>query len=126
MYTATVLLKCFPQQSKYSQFCHPWITNRLYHAVAHCGLQLRYFLQKWAAEYWKKQVSDPRKLVVGMAVYGRSMVLTDINKHDMGDPIKGAGPRGHYTGEAGFWAYYEVGKFALVSTMSNVFFDSHH
>ena len=51
--------------------------------------------------------------MIGMALYGRSMMLKDINKHEMGDPIKAAAPAGEFTREPGFWAYYEVGLFPI-------------
>ena len=63
------------------------------------------------------------KLAIGLAVYGRSLELTDSNDNGMGAPIKGAAPAGPFTREKGFWAYYEVSNIKEnlnVKTLNNI------
>nr|UBY12661.1 chitinase [Eisenia andrei] len=62
----------------------------------------------WAARYWAELGAPKEKLVLGLALYGRSFTLANVVENDVGDPISGPGWAGIYTGEAGFLSYYEV------------------
>ena len=64
--------------------------------------------QEWATDYWHQGGLPADKLVVGLAVYGRALELTDKDNNRMGAPAKGAASAGKWTREKGFWAYYEV------------------
>ena len=65
-------------------------------------------LQDWAASYWAELGAPKDKLVLGLALYGRSFTLAKVAENGVGDPISGPGWAGIYTGEAGFLSYYEV------------------
>ena len=47
-------------------------------------------------------------MILGLGTYGRSFTLTDPRRHKLGDPAKGGGDEGKYTGESGSLAYYEI------------------
>lgn len=64
--------------------------------------------QAWAATYWVKQGCPSRKLVIGMATYGRAFKLRNPANNEVGARTTGAAPVGPFTGESGFYAYYEV------------------
>ena len=63
-------------------------------------------------KHWIAKGADPKKLVLGLASYGRTWKLRDpCNDWNLGG--KGAwtgGLPGQYTGESGFLAYYEICK----------------
>ena len=44
---------------------------------------------------------------MGFATYGRAFLLS-TGASDVGAPASGAAAAGPFTGEAGFWSYYEV------------------
>ena len=51
------------------------------------------------------------KLILGLAAYGRSLLMSRPELHSPGDEFTGQpGPEGRYTQEKGVYAYYEVGK----------------
>ena len=54
------------------------------------------------------------KLVLGLATYGRSFTLADVETTGYLAPAVGAGQPGAYTREMGFLAYYEVSGFPLM------------
>ena len=66
-------------------------------------------LQEWVTNYWLAGGAPANKLVIGLALYGRALALTNAADNGMGAPIKGPAPAGPATREKGFWAYYEVG-----------------
>ena len=45
---------------------------------------------------------------MGIPAYGRGFALTDIDFHDFYAKASGPNPPGPYTGDAGFWGYYEI------------------
>ena len=65
-------------------------------------------LQQWAANYWVSNGCPRNKLVVGVPTYGRTFTLADGNSHGMGAATTGPAPAGKYTGQDGFYSYYEV------------------
>ncbi|XP_072500421.1 acidic mammalian chitinase-like isoform X2 [Notamacropus eugenii] len=65
----------------------------------------------YAMNYWKNHGAPPEKLIVGFPTYGHSFTLSNSSNHGIGVPTTGPGPAGPYTGEAGFWAYYEICTF---------------
>ncbi|KAM6981988.1 chitotriosidase-1-like [Tautogolabrus adspersus] len=60
-----------------------------------------------ALEYWRDQGASEEKLNMGMAAFGRAFSLSS-NSSAVGAPASGPGEEGCYTGEEGFWAYYET------------------
>ncbi|XP_076441133.1 acidic mammalian chitinase-like [Babylonia areolata] len=62
----------------------------------------------FAAQYWVSKGAPPDKLIIGMALYGRSFTLADASNHAPGAPAPQAGQPGTYTREKGFISYYEV------------------
>lgn len=59
-------------------------------------------------KYWKEKGADPKKLMVGLAMYGRGFTLRDTSNNGLDAPIKGGSNLGSFTNEAGFLSYYEV------------------
>ena len=68
----------------------------------------RPFPQKSAIEYWITKGASPRKIVMGMPLYGQSFTLSDPSNTGLNSPISGPGQAGTQTRAAGFLAYYEV------------------
>ena len=64
--------------------------------------------------YWKKNGAPAEKLIIGFPAYGHNFILRDASNNGIGAPTSGAGPAGPYTREAGFWAYYEVGRLGCI------------
>lgn len=58
-------------------------------------------------KYWRDEGAPTQKLNLGLAAYGRAFTLSTASS-DVGAPANGPGEEGCYTGEAGFWAFYEV------------------
>uniref|UniRef100_A0A0B7B3V2 Uncharacterized protein n=1 Tax=Arion vulgaris TaxID=1028688 RepID=A0A0B7B3V2_9EUPU len=61
-----------------------------------------------AMEYYVAKGASKSKLNVGVAFYGRSWTLRDVNDNVMGSPTIGGGQAGLYTRESGVLSYYEV------------------
>ena len=60
-------------------------------------------------EFWRQAGIPLDKLILGVAAYGRSLVMNSPNLHHPGDPYTGKLPdAAPYTKEQGFYAYYEV------------------
>lgn len=64
--------------------------------------------QDWAVRYWINKGCPPAKLVLGLALYGRTFRLANANNNGINAPAVGPGAPGLYTGEAGFLGYYEI------------------
>lgn len=52
--------------------------------------------------------APPRKLLMGMPLYGQSFTLADTKNHGLNSRAPGPGQAGESTRAAGFLAYYEV------------------
>lgn len=52
--------------------------------------------------------ADPRKLVMGMPMYGQSFSLASGNNNGLNTPTYGGGEAGDATRSRGFLSYYEV------------------
>ncbi|RWS01579.1 Sar s 18 allergen (chitinase-like protein) [Dinothrombium tinctorium] len=57
---------------------------------------------------WEKLGAPKDKIVVGMATYGRSFTLANVNNNGMNAPTAGGGKAGEYTRESGFLSFYEI------------------
>lgn len=70
-------------------------------------------------QYWRKQGAPAHLLNLGLATYGRAFTLSSVST-DVGAPSNGPGEEGCYTGEEGFWAYYEVSYNELCIHPNNI------
>lgn len=68
-----------------------------------------------SVKYWLSKGMDERKLILGLAPYGRSFQLADRCNNGINAPASAAGTGGQYTGEAGFLAYHEICKINWAS-----------
>ena len=66
------------------------------------------FPQKAAIEHWIASGASPRKIVLGMPLYGQSFTLSDPANTGLNSPSPKPGTAGKQTRAAGFLAYYEV------------------
>ena len=66
------------------------------------------FIQAWSANYWVDRGTPKDKLIIGLATYGRGFMLTNPSEDQPGSSALGASPPGDFTGEEGFYSYYEV------------------
>ncbi|XP_008336034.2 acidic mammalian chitinase-like [Cynoglossus semilaevis] len=57
---------------------------------------------------WRDSGAPAEKLLMGIAAYGRTFTLTSATNNGVAAPTSGVGEPGLYTGEGGFWSYYEV------------------
>ncbi len=58
--------------------------------------------------YWKEKGADPRKLVMGIPMYGQAFTLANPNENGLNAKAPQRGLQGEFTRAAGFLAYYEV------------------
>lgn len=65
--------------------------------------------QNASVHYWHAMGVPKDKLVLGLATYGRTFLMSSQTQQQPGDPYLGAGgPVGPYSATTGFLAYYEV------------------
>lgn len=64
--------------------------------------------QNFSINYWIDQGAPPRKIVMGMPLYGQSFTLADSKTNGLNAKAPGPGKAGEFTKAAGFLAYYEV------------------
>merc|ERR1712226_1016974 len=64
----------------------------------------------FALDYWIKKGFPAHKIALGLATYGRAFRLKSASDHGLGAPKADwqNPPKGQYTREAGFLAYYEI------------------
>lgn len=66
------------------------------------------FTTNFTINYWIEKGADPRKLVLGMPMYGQSFSLAENTQHVLNSPTYGGGEAGEATRARGFLAYYEI------------------
>lgn len=66
------------------------------------------FNTNFTIHYWIQQGADPRKLVLGMPMYGQSFSLADNSRHGLNSQTYGGGEAGDATRARGFLSYYEI------------------
>ena len=74
----------------------------------HSEAEVAYFNTNYTLNYWIRLGADPKKIIMGIPLYGQSFTLTNPNDHGLNAPAKATGTQGPYTRQAGFLAYYEV------------------
>lgn len=57
---------------------------------------------------WINAGASSKKILLGLAAYGRSFTLTNPNNNEIQASASGAGPAGVYSGEPGMLTYLEV------------------
>jgi len=65
-------------------------------------------LQNYSINYWISEGVPPRKIVMGMPLYGQSFQLAEPSTNGLNARAPGPGQAGEFTRAAGFLAYYEV------------------
>jgi len=75
----------------------------------------------YALDYWLQKGFPAKKIALGLATYARGFTLQNAKKHGLGAPKSdwGASPKGKYTEEAGFLAYYEICKAGYTIVKDN-------
>ncbi|KAL1138265.1 hypothetical protein AAG570_009954, partial [Ranatra chinensis] len=66
------------------------------------------FNANFTLNYWVKQGADPKKLVMGMPMYGQSFSLADNSNNGLNAPTYGGGEAGDGTRARGFLSYFEI------------------
>ncbi|XP_064474390.1 chitinase-3-like protein 2 [Ornithodoros turicata] len=61
-----------------------------------------------SVKYWIAKGADPRKLTLGLPLYGRTFVLADPANDGFGAPTTGPGPAGPITQQPGSLGYNEI------------------
>lgn len=64
--------------------------------------------QSGTITHWLNEGADQKKLILGIASYGRSFQLDDESYHELFDRASGPGLPGPYTAEEGMLSYLEV------------------
>jgi chitinase len=68
------------------------------------------YLKAASVDAWIELGASPEKLVLGLAMYGRTFKLKTKKMNGMNAPAIDAGKSGPYTQAAGFLAYFEICK----------------
>ncbi|XP_033737784.1 uncharacterized protein LOC117325568 [Pecten maximus] len=79
----------------------------LYNRTGESGNEL-YKNQNAGVEHWLSNGTPAEKLVLGLALYGRSFTLASSSDTSMGSAVVGAGNMGTYTSESGYLGYFEI------------------
>ncbi|XP_020293834.1 probable chitinase 3 isoform X2 [Pseudomyrmex gracilis] len=66
------------------------------------------FNANFSINYWIEKGANPKKLIMGVPLYGQSFSLAERNEHGLNAPTYGGGEAGEATRARGFLAYYEV------------------
>ncbi|KAK2851710.1 hypothetical protein Q5P01_007986 [Channa striata] len=75
-----------------------------------------YLNTDFAMRYWRDNGTPVEKLNLGFATYGRTFQLSSQSS-GVGAPASGPAAAGPFTGEAGFWSYYEICAFLQGATV---------
>ena len=77
----------------------------LYH---HPGHPIKEFNANVTIHHYIKRGADPKNLIMGLPIYGRSFTLADAKKTEVGARAYGGGENGFYTNARGFLGFYEI------------------
>jgi len=90
----------------WEQFTHH--QTLLYKYPGDIGQEWESFNGDFAISYWISHGMDPKKMVMGMGLYGRCWSLANKNEHGIFAPAYSPGPGGFYTEEPGMLGYNEI------------------
>ncbi|XP_065660309.1 chitinase-3-like protein 1 isoform X2 [Hydra vulgaris] len=82
------------------------------------------FTIPYAVDHWIKRGFPAKKIALGMGTYGRAFFLKNPSDNGLGAPIEdrdwNKAPKGEFTREEGFLAYYEICKMGLTVVHNSV------
>ena len=67
-------------------------------------------------KYWVESGADPKKLIMGMPMYGQSFTLRNPTNTGLNSPSSGGGEKGEFTRAKGFLAFNEVYTYFFQSS----------
>jgi len=76
----------------------------------HASMRISNFNTNFTLNYWMEQGADPKKLIMGLPLYGQSFTLADPAAHGLNASATGPGLAGEFTRQGGFLSYYEVSQ----------------
>uniref|UniRef100_A0A665TMT2 chitinase n=1 Tax=Echeneis naucrates TaxID=173247 RepID=A0A665TMT2_ECHNA len=100
-------------------FRRPQKSITAHHSPLHRGSQDTGDSTEDAMQYWVSEGAPAWKLNVGLATFGRAFTLSSPAT-SVGAPALGPGEEGCYTGEEGFWAYYEICLYIKGGSIHNI------
>ncbi|XP_076330487.1 putative chitinase 10 [Tachypleus tridentatus] len=62
----------------------------------------------FAINFWIKNGADPKKITMGLPLYGRCFTLSDTSRNGLDAPVNGPGQQGPFTREPGMMGYNEL------------------
>lgn len=68
--------------------------------------------------YWIEKGAPPRKIVMGVPVYGQSFTLSDAKNNGLNAKAPGPGQAGEYTRAAGCFISYFVRSLLYISILT--------
>ena len=75
-------------------------------------------------DHWIKRGFPAKKIALGLGTYGRAFFLKNSNENGLGAQIEdrdwNKAPKGEFTREEGFLAYYEICKMDLTVVRDSV------
>ena len=74
----------------------------------HSEADVAYFNTNYTLNYWIRLGADPKKIIMGLPLYGQSFTLMDSKINGLNAPTYGPGEAGQFTRQGGFMSYYEV------------------
>ncbi|XP_055608797.1 chitinase-3-like protein 1 [Uranotaenia lowii] len=90
----------------------PWdfqtgLNSPLYEGPADVTERQKQMNTNASIQYWLSQGADPKKIILGIPLYGRTFTLAREQENHIGAPINGPGMAGPFTREPGFIGYNE-------------------
>ncbi|KAG4076517.1 hypothetical protein HA402_011333 [Bradysia odoriphaga] len=95
-------------------------TSPLYASSVDTNAQLN---QDASITAWINAGASPQKLLMGVALYGRTFTLSNVNNNKVGSPTSGPGAAGPYTLESGTLSHLEICEKLKSSGWTTVFDD---
>ena len=78
---------------------------------AHSEVESVVFNTNYTLNYWIQLGADPKKVIMGLPMYGQSFTLRDPSVNGLNSPASGPGEAGEFTRQGGFLSYYEVDNY---------------
>lgn len=91
---------------------------------AHSEVDNIFFNTNYTLNYWIRLGADPKKVIMGLPMYGQSFTLADANSNGLNAKASGPGEAGEFTRQGGFLAFYEVKSFCVTfsSILASMFY----